>query len=406
MNDKYYLNEDGKERLKKDLEASEEPLKMIESLQECDHFDFKNYSNVFRVADISGFDASEIFEEYIEKQKNELISKLKEMSPEGLTKMFILLKPYTMIPAFHDVIKYAVDKCKIVPSWFKLPDDLKVELTPADRLKVFQNNPSEFEEFLRVSFKESMCDFEDTDDFSYNKLFNNIAQYCFQNINLHYMTVKFCESNFFIDYHPMYSVIRFKLALYNSPLAKVDPARPLSILVLKAINGKPDFQTLRTAAEISPSISQIILSIPSFTMLYQMRSYILAFGVTPKLKDKWTKYLTTGNEEAVEYMKSEPFFARVIAINAAQDTIINQNLFETLEFCSPQVDINYIMCRNYKSKYESILIKWASINGSCLIDYMTSCLSRGVQIPTELLQSLPPLTELQQQIVDYVKSKQ
>ncbi|OHS97276.1 hypothetical protein TRFO_09555 [Tritrichomonas foetus] len=402
MDDPHFLTEGGTKRLKKALEASDDPLAFIESLQSCTNFDFAPYSPLFQLGDIAGFDPSRILEKFIVEQRDVLLNKIKCMSPMQVNNLFRILQPYTMIPAFHDVIKYVIDRCKKVPKNFIIPEDLKVELTPADRLRLFKDRPSDFEEWLPSVFEDAMCDFDDSDDFSYLKLFKVIAQYCFHYKELHKIVIKYCEAKFFEDYHPMYCVIRFRMALFNSPLAKIDPARPLSILVFEAIQGKPDFHLIIKAADICPGIAQIILSVPSFTMMYRMKSYILSFGVTRELKDKWTKYLNTGDDEAVEYMKNEPFFARVIALNAAQGIIMNENLYKTIEFCMPQIDVNFIMCRNYDPKNEFILVKWASLNGCCFIDYMTSCLARGASIPDI---PVPPLNMHQQEIYEYIKSQ-
>lgn len=405
MEDKHFLQEGGKEKLKEALEASDEPLKIIESLQVCDHFDFEPYSPLFQLGDISNFDVSSILEKFIFEQKNQLIEKIKIMTPYELNCFFRTLQPYTMLPAFHDVVKFILDRTKRIPDWFIVPEDLKVEMTPAERLRMFKDRPSDYEEWLPTVFEESLCDFEDGDNFNYINLFKTIAMYCFKHQELHRITIDYCEQKFFEDYHPMYSVIRFRLAIFNSPLAKIDPARPLSILVMKAIQDKAhaDFHLMIKAAEICPKIAQIIFSVPSFMIQSRMISYTLGFGVTRELKQKWTPYLNTGNEEACTYMKENAFFARVIAVNAAQGVIINEKLFETLQFCQPQVDVNYIFCRlKYDPKYEFFLQKWASLNGSCFIDYITSCLSRDAPIPQ--FEIIPPLSIQQQEIYEYIKS--
>lgn len=407
MEDKHYLHEDGKEKLKKALEASDEPLQLIDSLQVCDHFDFTPFNPLFQLGEVSNFDVSSILEKFIFEQKNQLIEKIKIMSAYELNCFFRTLQPYTMIPAFHDVIKYILDKTKRIPDWFIIPEDLKVEMTPAERLRMFKDRPSDFQEWLPTVFEESLCDFEDGDNFNYIKLFKTVARYCFQHQDLHKIAIDYCEQKFLEDYHPMYSVTRFRLALFNSPLAKIDPARPLSILVMKAIQDKDhaDFHSMIKAAEICPRIAQIIFSVPNFMIQFRMISYTLGFGVTKELKQIWAPYLNSGNDEACEYMKDTPFFARVIAVNAAQGVIIKEKLFETLEFCQPQVDVNYIFCRlKYDTKYENLLLKWASLNGACFIDYITSCLSRGVQIPQ--FETIPQLSVQQQEIYEYIKDSQ
>lgn len=407
MEDKHFIHENGNEKLKEALEASDEPLQLIESLQACDHFDFEPFAPLFQLGEISNFDVSDLLGKFILEQKNQLIDKIKAMSPYEVNCLFRTLQPYTMIPAFHDVIKYVIDRSRKIPDWFIIPEDLKVEMTPADRLRMFKDRPADFEEWLPTVFEEALCDFEDGDNFSYLNLFKTIARYCFQHIELHEIAVRYCEEKYFADYHPMYSVTRFRLALFNSPLAKIDPARPLSTLVLKAIKDKDhaDFHLMIKAAEICPKIAQIIFSVPNFMIQFRMISYTLGFGVNRDLKKIWTPHLNSGNEAACEYMKENPFFARVIAVNAAQGVIINQKLFETLEFCQPQVDVNYVFCRlKYDPKYEFLLQKWASLNSACFIDYITSCLSRGAQIPP--FETIPELSIQQQEIYEYIKSTQ
>jgi hypothetical protein len=307
------------------------------------------------------------------------------------------LRPYSQLPCFEEVVKRALAKARVVPSWFPIPERLRDSLQPDEQRHLFLDRPSEFESWLPSVFRASMADFSETDDFSYLKLFTAVAEFCFTQRRLYQILATFCEAHFLETYHPAYCVIRVRLAIHNSPLSKVDRLRPLCLLVVQAINGDPDWKLIETAASIAPPLAQIPLSMPHFTMKFRLKSYITAFGVTRAEKPIWMGHLSTGNEEAILYMQSNPLFARVIGISLVQKSRANQAFVFALAGSRPQCDVAHMMCRNYERLLDSILRSWAGQNGAVLIDYLTLCVAKGLPRPSI---SVPQLTDEQRAIYE------
>lgn len=412
MEDPHFLCENGQQRLEEEIRNATSIDPIISKLHDCDNFDFSPYFCLYPLMEMMNNDLTPILHQFISKQNQLLIEKVQTISESQLPSFLKAIQPYALIPQFRNIIEILVEKFKPLPEWFILPPDIQISFTPQERLNLFHQRPSDYKKWLSHSFEDSLCDFAESDDFQYLQLFKSISQYCFSYIELHDITVKYCEENFLSSYHPIYSVIRFRLALFNSPLAEVDHARPLATFVLDAIrspNKKLNYKQMQYASEICPKISQIIFSVPQFLLKYPPKDYLRSFGVDDNLRNKWTPYLNEGNDDACDYMTGKNshsrLFARVIALNLIHDFLPHPRLFKTLESCIPQVDVNYILCRmKYKVEYEPLLKKWAESNGSCLIDYVTSCFARRMPIPEFPIR--PSLTPQQQAIFDYAMSKQ
>jgi hypothetical protein len=191
----------------------------------------------------------------------------------------------------------------------------------------------------------------------------------------------------------MYCVIRVRLALVNSPLARVDPVRPLAKLILRALEGEPDFPQIKRAASICPDQAQIILSLPHFTMKSQIKGYITPFGVTSAAKSVWVRHLNNADGDAVQFMLKNRLFARVIGISLVQEARVNEAFIQALPNCPPQCDVAYFFCRAYKRTYDPILRSWAGQNGSIYLDFLTLCRLKGFPIPDIPVPAMTPEQE-------------
>lgn len=397
-----FLDPEGKNNLKKILEEVDNPLSFIETLHSCNNFNFSRYSSLYVFGEAAGFDPSVIFEKYVTRQQNMIKEKIPKMTKTQLNDLLKQLDPYSKIPIFQDLIRCVLAKLNDVPKWFEVPEVIKSELQPIDKLNIFKNHINDFRKWVEEVMNEAICDFKETDDFSYIECFEKLSKYCFYKRDMYNCVANYCEKKFMENYHPIYCVIRIRLAIHNSPLSKVDCARPLSFLVTRATldNAKVDFAQIENAAKACGGISQIILSLPNFTLKYRLRNYIKAFGVTTRDKMIWSNYLNTGDSEAVNYMLKNKFFARVIGVSVIQETPLRGNLFITLKDCEPQCDVAYIMCRKYKNEYEKVLKEWASKNGSVFIDYLTLCHVKGKKFQDI---QVPFLTDKQKEIYESSK---
>lgn len=392
---RHFIGRDGKEELKEALSKADDPFSLIESLQNFDHFDFSEYQPMYQLADFSNVDIDGILASYIEYQKNMLVKKIETMMPEDVKGLLRDLKDYADLPCFEDVIRLAMSKVRDIPTWFEVPENLRVEMTPADHLHIYTTKPEEFKNFLDNLFDQQMCDFEDTDNFSYLKLFNELAPYCYSDYSLYKMATEYCEENFMKTYHSAYCVTRIRLSLGDSPFARVDSVRPLSILVTRAVAGEADFALINKATVACPEQAEIILSLPQFSLKYHLKSYLFSLGLKKELQKMWMTHLNNGDSAAIDYMKKTPLFARVIALCLVQKAKVSSSFMKTLENMPPQCDVAYILCRNFDPMYDRLLKNWALKNGSVFIDYLTMCKARGYGIPS----MTPPELTYNQRII-------
>jgi hypothetical protein len=394
----HFLGRDGVEQLQFALENADDPLTLIESLQRLSHFDLSDYALIHPFADLAGIDLHCLFESYEQHQKSLLLAKIEEMSPDQITVFLRDLEPYSTLPCFSDVVRLALSKARSVPSWLVVPEALQSSMAPKDQLRLFQDQPREYESWLSIRFQSALTDFDDGDDFNYLRLFADLGRYCFHGRPLYLALARYCEEKFRDTYHQVYCVIRVRLALHNSPLSRIDPLRPLSVLVVRAITKEPDWQNISKAASIAPGLSQIPLSMPHFTLKYRIKQYIQSFGVTPAERPIWSQHLNTGDADAVEYMLSTPLFARVIALSLVQSTKVSSSFIMALPACAPQCDVAYLMCRKFDKQWDPILRGWASQNGCVFLDYLTLCKTKGFPVPSV---KAPELTKEQQEIYEY-----
>jgi hypothetical protein len=121
---------------------------------------------------------------------------------------------------------------------------------PQEQHRLFQDQPPEFKTWLANRFQSALTDFDDSDDFNYVRLFGDVSQYCFSGRRLYLTASKYCEDRLRAAHPPAYCGMRVCLALHNSPLSRIDPLQPLSILVVQAISRDADRQNIAKAATI------------------------------------------------------------------------------------------------------------------------------------------------------------
>ena len=396
----HFLGVDGRAELQKALEDSDDPLKLIEDLQSLEHFDLSEFQVLYSLADFANIDVDSLLSDFVNHQKDVILNRLKTMEVDAVQRLLKDIQPYANLPFFEPIVRAVVGRLKDIPSWFPLPESMKQDLTPADKVRFYKDKPNEFLEFVTDAFDEAMCDFSDADNFSYLRLFNLLSPFCFSELSLYQAVANFCETNFLKSYHAAYCVIRTRLAITDLPFSKVDPLRPLAILVTRAVSNEANFQEIDKAASICPDKAQIILSLPQFTLKYRLKSYLFSFGIKRSDKEIWARHLDSGNDEAVEFMRNTPLFARVIGLSVVQKTKVNPAFVKTLARSPPQCDVAYLMCRMFTHSFEPILQTWAAQNGAIFIDYVTLCKSRGFGTPN---LDPPELTSRQKLLYDNIR---
>ena len=396
----HFLGADGREQLKDALEKSDDPLKLIDGLHVGEHFDFSVFQELYEIAEFGNMDVDSLLSGFVEHQKGLILNRLKTMDVDSVRVLLKEAQPYSALPFFEDVIRAMLERVNDVPTWLQLPESMKADLSPADKVKLFKEKPQEFEALLESEFEEAMCDWSDSDNFTYLRLFGALSPYCFSDIHLYQQMAKFCERKFLKCYHTSYCVIRLRMALAESPFSKVDPLRPLSILVVQAVKGEANFQDIDKAASICPEKAQIILSLPQFILKYQLKRFLFSFGIKRSDKDTWARHLDSGDAAAVEFMHKTPLFARVIGLSVVQKTKLNPAFVKALVQSPPQCDVAYMLCRNFDYNVDPILQSWASQSAPIFIDYITLSKARGFGTPNI---DPPELSPRQQTLYDNIR---
>lgn len=397
----HFLDAEGNKRLKNALVETDDPLSLIQSLQTLDHLDFTQYSPLFALGDICGFNPTDLFEEFFQEQKQALINRIQSMMPDEVRTLLKELQPYANISGFQDILKAVLDRLASIPQWFDIPKEIQEDFSVEEQINMYMSKPKDYQLWIQKVFDDEMVNFDEVDSFTYHHVMDMICPICFSKRKLYATMIEFVEKRFNETYHPIFSVVRFKMALVNSPLAKVDPARALALLIADGLKKGFNWDKITIASRICPNIASIIFSIPQFTYTQKITKYMQHFGVLPKDLNNWKSYLKTPDDDVISMMKRNALFARIVGLAFMQKEDVNPALLPPLYETTPQCDIAYYICRNYSERFETLLSSWATRNGSIFIDFLTMCKSTGRSFPGIMV---PQFTPQQQAIYDYYLS--
>ena len=396
-----YLVNGGKEKLKEDLNAADEPIEFIKDMSHIETLDLSNLDPFYQMCDLTGVKIGDVYKDFLRQSIDELKQKTNEMAPDELRRLLKELEPYAEIPDFHDLMKTILSKCNAIPSSTVIPAQLHVEMKPDEQAKLYLNEPKMMHEWFDEVFDKAKYDF-DNDDFSYEKVFNVIAKVIFLKTKLVKYAIEYCETNFMQSFHPVYSMVRFRIALQDSPIAALDTARPLAIMIYNSFHGKSiNAQLMHEACNLcGVKTSSVILGIPHMTIISKVQYYGEHFGIEHKDMKELFAQLPKPKSATLSKFSEQLIYGRIAIIAWIQGVSIHESIINILITLPPQEDLGKIMCRNYKPEYEILLQKWAETDPWIYIDYITCIKARNLDFPQ--FKSKPELNSIQTTIAQTI----
>ena len=392
-----YLEENGRDKLRDDLNSADEPIEFIKSLSETQSFKKNDLIPLFSMADLTSSSTQDIFSEFLRQKTNELKLKTETMEPEEQRRLINELKPFAEFPEFQDLMKTLLSKCSRIPEASSIPVNLHNELTPLEQARIYMQDKKTMYKWFDEIFEEAKSDFEN-DDFSYEKHFNSVAAIVFQRTKLVEETKEYCENEFMKSFHPVYSMTRFRIAIQDSPIAMLDRARPLACIIYNSFHGKKiDARVMSDACKhCGVKTSTVILGIPHMTIISKILYYGEQFGIEHYEFKKFCESLAKGTDATVMRISKNNISARIAGIALIQGEKVTDSVIRAIAASEPQEDLGKIMCRNFQPKYLPILFSWAQKNPWIYIDLLTTIKARDLDNPD--LPTKPNLNAVQSAI--------
>jgi len=400
-----YLTPDGKQDLKNDLDESPQPIDIINDLGHYETIDSSFINPFYGIIEHSQGTTEGLFSRAFENLLIEAKKSVDKMSTKTLPLLLQDLELFSAIPEFSDLIAYSVAKLPEVPKSMQLPSVVIDQLSPLEQSRVFCRQEDKFEEWINSVFNRARTNIKDDFDFSYLALFDTIGSIVFHQPTLVENTLKFIEKKFHQGYHPMYSMTRLRMALYDSPLSKIDTSRPFAAIIANSQQGKvikPEIFR-KCFAICDKNHAHMLLTIPHMTITSSVEFYASMLDVPKEDVPKWIKMYANPDQTFFENMKSTAIFPRICAIYIIQKGIVDERVLNALANTPAQIDIGKIMCRRYKKEYYNILYTWSMQNSDILIDFVTKMKAIGSKIPA--FNSMPKMNKAQKQIFELLKKK-
>lgn len=406
MKNAKYIKQGGKKLLMNDLEQAiiSSPIDFILTLKKTENIDSDKLDIFYNFLEILGSDPQKEFDSFL----SSLITKIKEdisrsTDTSELKKLANQIEPFTDIQEFseiHSVILQKLPDLRGITINAKSYDNIK----PIDLAKTFSAElDTKYEEWLNELFEEAKLWFDESDRFTHTNLYNKLSKVVFYKRSLITYLHKYCSRKFEIDYHPIYSIIRFNLALSNSPLAKVDEARPLCSILYSETKGtkiKPAelFESTKIAG---PVLSHLILSIPYMTQVSNVRYYGQCFGLEKAEVEKIHSSLNKEDKDVINLVLNNKYALRVLLIFFVQTKSISSKFEQVICDADPHVDIAMIMCKDYNPVFYNVLLAWSSKNAYVFIDFLTRIKASDMPMPGFYV--FPEFTQEQEQIVNELR---
>ena len=392
-----YLVSGGKEKLKEDLNSADEPIEFIKNMSKVESLDLSQLDPFYQMCELTGVKMSDVYKDFLRQNIDELKQKINEMASDELRRLLKDLEPYAEIPDFRDLMKTVLSKCNAIPSSTVIPAQLHVEMKPEEQARLYLNDQKVMYEWFDDVFEKAKYDF-DNDDFSYEKVYNTIANVIYLKTKLVAYAIEYCETHFMQSFHPVYSMVRFRIALQDSPIAALDTGRPLAIMIYNSFHGKSmNAQLLHEACKHCGDLtSSVILGIPHMTIISKVQYYGEHFGIEHKNMKEFFPQLVKPKPATLEKCSEQTTYGRVALIAWIQGTPIHESILNLLIPMDPQEDLGKIMCRNYKPEFEPLLQAWAEKDPWIYIDYITCIKARNLDFT---LVGKPDLNPIQSTIV-------
>ncbi|EAY09459.1 hypothetical protein TVAG_126200 [Trichomonas vaginalis G3] len=392
-----YLKEGGKAKLQTDLTEAAEPLEFISKLSSFEYIDKNDLGPFYNLMGTLNRSTTDVFSDILRQQLIEFKQKILTMNQEELRILVKEIEPFSEIGEFQELLKIALSRVPKISQVGPLPESVEQNLTPKEKADIYIHDTAKFNEWLDSLFSTAMLDFSN-DDFGYHSLFKEIAPIVFQKRRLAVLTNEYCENQFEMSSHPIYTIIRFYMAIFNSPIAQIDFARPLALIIYGSFHGvKANIQLMKEASQLAGAkLAHIIFSVPQVTMTSKVLYYGEFFGFTHEENKKFIQDLERDNDYTLARLSNSTLYCRIATIAWIQGIKINQQTIKFLSISEPQTDLGLIMARKYKKEYDVVLQNWAQKNSWIYIDYLTRIKASGLEVPA--FTTKPDLTPQQASI--------